>query len=594
MNTPHNPERPFATPFRIEFVVTAIAAVIMLLVVGQLWRQQQDVDQARLQQVGGAMARMVGELADGHDPARQVSARMQTLLGLQTGVSADYLAVVSPQGELLQWVGEAPQGWRQNVTAFDTGQWFGERAIHHGGIQYTEFYAPVIENGELTAFAIAGYRSPESVQTLLAPVAAGLLAVAGLFMAWRLRRGNGNSTRQHGCNDSPATDSSCGEAERKSEVHQPDTATIAGNHARENDSAVVSSKLLERQKNKLSAIIESMPCAVMVLDNNGAVSYANSKLYTLLKLKPGTILGGKINQWCENDEVRQVLSSAQILQDKKCHNRRFDVSVEGAPVSVEICPLSGDDGSVMVMLSDNDPVRTEQAAVSDFIAHVAHQIKTPLNTLYMYSELLQSHGFDSPEKTTRAAGVIYLEARRMARLIDNLLNINMFDSGSVQIERRKVDVRHCIDEVVRNISHASGGRRNKITVDAPPDIPALMLDQSLLALALGGLLENAIQYSDEGAPINITVTQREYDVRIEIADSGVGIDANDQKHIFDMFYRSDNEQIRRVKGNGLGLPLARRIIEGHGGTLFCHSEPGKGSTFTVVLSKSVNQLEGVA
>ena len=592
MNTPQNSERPFASYFRIEFVVLAIAAVVLLLLAGQLVRQQQRADHTSLQQVGSALARMAGELIDGRAPARQVSARMQTLLALQTGISADYLAIVSPQGELLQQAGDVPREWRQHSAAFGAGQWFGERAIHHGGIQYTEFFAPVIENGKLTAFALAGYRSPDSTQAWFTPVGLGLLVVAGLFMAWRLR--HGNDTQPQPVQDSAASDIDSGNRKHTPEVRQADNHPKADNTTRGNDSAVVSSKLLERQKDKLSAIIESMPCAVMVLDNNGAVSYANSKLYDLFRLQQGTILGSRTEQWCTNDEVRQVLSSAQILQDKKCHNRRFDVSVEGAPVSVEICPLSGDDGSVMVMLSDNDPVRTEQAAVSDFIAHVAHQIKTPLNTLYMYSELLQSNGFGTPEKTARAAGVIYQEARRMARLIDNLLNINMFDSGSVQIERKKVEVQQCIDEVIDNIGLASGMQRNRIIVDAPPDIPALMLDRSLLVLALGSLLENAIQYSDEDTPIKVSVSQREYDVRIEIADSGVGIGEQDQKHIFDMFYRSENEQVRRVKGNGLGLPLARRIIEGHGGSLYCNSEPGKGSTFTVVLSKSVNQLEGVA
>lgn len=590
MNTPLNSERPFAFQSRIEFVALAIAAVVMLLVTGQLLYQQQRAEYARLQQVGSAMARMAGELIDGDVRAHQVTARMQALLGLQTGIRADYLAVRSPQGEQLYQAGDAPQGWRQHTAAFDTGQWFGERTVNHGEIQYTEFFAPVIDDGKLIAFAIAGYRSPDSMVALFAPAAIALLVVACMFIAWRMRKGG----EQHPGDDSPAVDCQTGHASRMPENRQASNRMAAVNNRRESNSVVVSSKLLIRQKDKLSAIIESLPCAVMVLDNSGSVSYANSKLYTLFKVKPGTILGSKIDKWCTHDNVRQVLSSAQILQEKKCHNRRFDVSVEGTSVSVELCPLTGDDDSVMVMLSDNDPVRTEQAAVSDFIAHVAHQIKTPLNTLYMYSELLQGNGFDSSEKATRAAGVIYQEARRMARLIDNLLNISMLDSGSVQIERQKVEVGHCLDEAVQCISDACGRQMGNIIMDIPADIPALMLDKQLLMLALSSLLENAMQYSDVGAPIKISVTQREYDVRIDIADSGVGIDERDQKHIFDMFYRSENEQVRRVKGNGLGLPLARRIIEGHGGSLFCNSEPENGSTFTVVLSKSVNQLEGVA
>ncbi len=564
----------------------------MLLVSGQLVYQQQRDDQAKQQQTGSALARITGELAGGDVSGRRLNARMQTLLGLQTGVRADYLAILSPAGELLQQVGDAPEGLRQHPVIIQTGQWFGERSVRRGEIQYTEFFAPVISNGKLTAFAIAGYRSDSAMPAWFAPAVMVLMA-AFVFLLWRFAKGAGQRIANH----TPADD-----IHISTVSYKPDTRLTnnrvkykpADINRHEKDSAVVSSKLLVRQKNKLSAIIESMPCAVMVLDSRGSVSYANSKLYSLFRLKQGSLLGASIEQWCSNDEVRQVLSSAQILQDKKCHNRRFDVCIDGTPVSIEICPLTGDDGSVMVMLSDNDPVQSEQAAVSDFIAHVAHQIKTPLNTLYMYSELLQGNGFDSSDKARRAADVIYHEARRMARLIDNLLNISMFDSGSVQIERQKVDVRLCLDELVKNVADASGKRPNNIVIDAPEEIPALMIDKRLLLLALGGLLENAMQYSDEGAPINITVTQREYDVRIEIADKGVGIDANDQKHIFDMFYRSENEQVRRVKGNGLGLPLARRIIEGHGGSLYCNSEPGKGSTFTVVLSKSVNQLEGVA
>ena len=568
---------------------------LLLLLIGAQWLLQQSAAaRMQLQQAGKATAILAGMLVADTARAADNGSRLQALLGSQAGGEAAtapaYLLIVAPDGDLIQQAGVYPATERQADPVSLSGRWFGERLTHFAGRPYAEYYAPVISNGELQAFAIAGYSVNGSELPWLVLFTLALLPLAYALMT-RQAGEHGKALPQ--AESAASADETPGDddgqvAHDEQRDAQAAAALPVGGHG------VVSSRLLARQNSRLAVMLESMPCGVMVMDSRTEISYVNKKLCSLLNLQAGTVLGSKLSQWRQHDALREMLGSSQIRSDSKCHYRRFDVALEETPVSVELCPLHDSSKRMMVLVYEQQTPNTGQAAVSDFVALLAHQLKSPLNTVFMYSDLLQDSQAGADKQSARAAAIIHQETGRMARLIDQLLNISLLDAGGIRPAPRPIDFGKWIHDTVARCKQRSGCDRVDLDTLLPADFPELQLDASLLQQAVHCLLDNALQYSEADSRVSLTVEQGNHDVRIVITDRGIGIGEHDRNYIFDMFYRSQDKRVRQVAGNGLGLPLAKRIIDSHGGALFFDSVPGRGSVFTIVLGNTPNELEGVA
>ena len=601
MNTDHSPLRIAGN--RCHAWLAPVLLSLVLLLMGAQWlMQQQASTRLQLQQTGRATATLAGMLAADAARLADSGARLQALLGSQAAgqvqTAPAFLLIVAPDGQVLQQAGTYPAADEPADAPAFTGQWFGERHNVYAGQSYVEYYAPVISNGELLAFAVAAYPAASRLPPWLVLFALASLPLVYAGLSWRSGRLRPDTALPEpdslqASRDAPAADASVpavdeGGLAGHGQSRTADTAAPAAS------SGVVSSRLLARQNDRFVTMLESMPCGVMVMDSRTEVSYVNKKLCRLLNLQAGTVLGSKLSQWRQHDALREMLGSSQILSDSKCHYRRFDVALEETPVSVELCPLHDSSKRMMVLVYEQQTPNTGQAAVSDFVALLAHQLKSPLNTLFMYSDLLQDSQAGTGKQSARAASVIHQESGRMARLIDQLLNISLLDAGGIRPAPRPTDFGKWIHDTVDRCKRRSGCDRVVLDASLPADFPELQLDAPLLQQAVHCLLDNALQYSEADSRVSLTVEQGDHDVRIVITDRGIGIGEHDRNYIFDMFYRSQDKRVRQVAGNGLGLPLAKRIIDSHGGALFFDSAPGRGSVFTIVLGNTPNELEGVA
>jgi signal transduction histidine kinase len=227
----------------------------------------------------------------------------------------------------------------------------------------------------------------------------------------------------------------------------------------------------------------------------------------------------------------------------------------------------------------------------EFVAHLAHELKTPLNVLGMYAETLQTG--ESIEETERveAVNAISDEVQRLATLIDNLLNITRIEMGSLKLERQRVNLKDLLQDAFDHVSRAGRESELEFALEVPENLPAASLDKGLLRVALNNLLTNAIKYSNAGGTVTMGAEETADLIRIYVTDTGLGIKPEDRERIFERFYRADDEQVRSRSGHGLGLSLARDIVHLHHGALRVESEPGQGSRFTIELWKDTVMIQ---
>jgi signal transduction histidine kinase len=367
----------------------------------------------------------------------------------------------------------------------------------------------------------------------------------------------------------------------------------------ENGRLLTSAKLLGYQKQRMERVLEAMPDVVLVLDESGMVSFANGKLRGLFGVAPEDVVGRSPEDWCRD---RKIVDFINRCEGKSVARKLVQV-LEFAPESaldktfaMRAWPLLSTQGTAArsgTLLVIRDVTAESLAARSrgEFVAHLAHELKTPLNVLGMYAETLQTG--ESIEETERveAVNAISDEVQRLATLIDNLLNITRIEMGSLKLERQRVNLKDLLQDAFDHVSRAGRESELEFALEVPENLPAASLDKGLLRVALNNLLTNAIKYSNAGGTVTMGAEETADLIRIYVTDTGLGIKPEDRERIFERFYRADDEQVRSRSGHGLGLSLARDIVHLHHGALRVESEPGQGSRFTIELWKDTVMIQ---
>ena len=217
---------------------------------------------------------------------------------------------------------------------------------------------------------------------------------------------------------------------------------------------------------------------------------------------------------------------------------------------------------------------------SDFIANVSHEFKTPLTAIEGYAMLLQDHGL-SPEERADCAQRIMDSAGRLSTLVSNMLMLSKLEQQTTAVETASFWLDEQIRQVLVGLEPLWGPKDVQLEVDLPP--VKFNGNENLLYHVWSNLLSNAAKFSPRGEVLTVTLTEQSDRVTVSVTDRGPGMSRDVQRHIFDKFYQGDSS--RKQEGTGLGLPLAKRIVQLCGGTIAVESAPDQGSTFTVTLPK---------
>jgi two-component system sensor histidine kinase SenX3 len=217
----------------------------------------------------------------------------------------------------------------------------------------------------------------------------------------------------------------------------------------------------------------------------------------------------------------------------------------------------------------------------DFVANVSHELKTPIGALALLAETIATGG-DDPGVMTQLAERVVKEADRLGHIVDDLLDLSLIEAQE-NPTREPLPVPLLIGEAVDQVRPAADVASVPLSITPPiPDVE-LVCDRRQLLSALVNLLENAVKYSDPGAPVEVGATLQRGRVRITVRDHGIGIPKRDLERIFERFYRVDRARSRQTGGTGLGLSIVRHVAQAHGGDVTVDSVEGEGSTFALHL-----------
>ncbi len=220
---------------------------------------------------------------------------------------------------------------------------------------------------------------------------------------------------------------------------------------------------------------------------------------------------------------------------------------------------------------------------TDFINNMTHELKTPLSTITVAGktlEMIQIRQDDA--KILETAKLIGKQSIHLNQLINMILEISMWERTQFQLDKRTVEIEELMNDVVDSFK-SGGGNNASINQKYNFSVTKIDLDVVYFTTLINNLLSNAVKYSDREPVIDVEGFTQDNNVCIKVADNGIGINKNDQKHIFDKFYRASTGNIHKFKGLGLGLYYVKKIAEAHGGDVTVSSKPGKGSTFTVTI-----------
>jgi two-component system phosphate regulon sensor histidine kinase PhoR len=220
---------------------------------------------------------------------------------------------------------------------------------------------------------------------------------------------------------------------------------------------------------------------------------------------------------------------------------------------------------------------------NDFINNMTHELKTPISTIGLSSEMLMKGTVTGTDDVMRYAGVIYKENKRLQNQVERVLNIAKMDKEKVELKSEKIELHELIEEAKDTFEFNQMTHGGKIHLDLKADNSIIMGDDVHIGNVIYNLLDNAVKYCKEQPDISLSTWNDKKGVFFEITDNGIGIKREDQKMIFDKFYRVSTGNVHDVKGFGLGLYYVKLVVESHNGSIDVKSTYGKGTTFKIWL-----------
>jgi len=354
---------------------------------------------------------------------------------------------------------------------------------------------------------------------------------------------------------------------------------------------------------RLKDVMNAVPEPMLYLSGSGIVEMANVAARALL------------GDWIEGRSCATVLRQPGLLS-------RIEAVQAGAPPGearmqiadqtgetqyrVRITPVgegpgAGDGQPLLLHFSDITHLREAEEMRRDFVANVSHELRTPLTAVLGFIETLRGPAREDTAARERFLGIMEGEARRMNRLVSDLLSLSRVESQERQRPSGEVDLKAVLEGVIAALRPSAEDQNCTLELETAPADPALLLgeagagyrmrgDRDQLMQVFLNLTENALKYGGTGKPVTLRLGWQEGSghlkgpvLRAEVVDRGDGIDPLHLPRLTERFYRVDTHRSRAMGGTGLGLAIVKHIVNRHRGRLRIESVPGKGSTFTVIL-----------
>ena len=340
------------------------------------------------------------------------------------------------------------------------------------------------------------------------------------------------------------------------------------------------------EKQRLDALLDTAADGILILNADHTIERCNTAFEKLYGEPRDQVVGkthGEIIQW-KKEPQGTTLEEAEITGWPLTPNTTL--YVEGdverplpppLPVGITYAPLLSEDGklrNIIVSVRDITHFRTAEEIKSTFISIVSHELRTPVALIKGYASTLRRDDAKWDKATiSESLTVIEEEADRLSKMIDDLLDASRLQAGGLSLNQADVSLANLASRVIERFESQSP--KHKLVADFSANFPIIVADETRIEQVMSNLVSNALKYAKKGE-IKISGSTRPEQVVVCVSDEGPGIDARDLPHIFDRFYRSTNA-VKQTKGAGLGLYLARAIVEAHGGRIWADPKPDSGT-----------------
>ncbi len=347
-----------------------------------------------------------------------------------------------------------------------------------------------------------------------------------------------------------------------------------------------------RVEGRSDAILAHIADGVMVTDASSRLTQCNPALGRLLGRAEGSLVGLSCSQVLGLRAGERALdcSGGCALLAGGSHGDaalgrevwRAEADGRRQPLLANAVAVGHADGSQEVVHSLRDITKVKQAdeAKTLFLATASHELRTPLTVINGFASALRSEPDTDPVMRDRALDAIERRSLELTRIIDRLLLSSRIEAGRVDLKLRATDLRPLLRERTEALAAAT---RRRVDLEIDDDLPDVRADVQALVTVVDHLLDNAIKYSPGGEPVALRARLTGGQVRVEVADAGVGMDADQLAHCFEKFWQAESTDVRRFGGTGIGLYIVRSLVDAMKGDIEVTSVLGAGSTFGVVL-----------
>jgi two-component system phosphate regulon sensor histidine kinase PhoR len=342
---------------------------------------------------------------------------------------------------------------------------------------------------------------------------------------------------------------------------------------------------LETDRARMAALLSGMVEGVLVVNGDGRLRLVNDAARRMLGLETD-LLGRHYVEAVRHPGVVQQLGAAL----KGEHRPPIEVPLDagsGATAGPRIfraqaTPSSAGGSGAVLLLHDISDLRRVDRVRRDFVANVSHELRTPLTAVRGYVEALMEDGIDPPQRK-KFLEVIDRHTGRMERLVRDLLRLARLDAHQEIVEPHPMEAAALFQSASADLSERIERQSVRVDITVDPAAAVIEADATKMHDALRNLLENAVNYSDEGGRIELGARLENGRVLLTVGDYGPGLPEADRGRVFERFYRVDTSRTRDPGGTGLGLSIVRHLVELHGGRVYADNRPGGGAIFTISL-----------
>jgi signal transduction histidine kinase len=347
---------------------------------------------------------------------------------------------------------------------------------------------------------------------------------------------------------------------------------------------------LDTEKSRIHTILESLPNGVVVTNSQGQVVLMNPAFKRHLDINPGLKPGLQIENYVSDEALCNLvmeISQGKYVDYDDIPDYEFALPdgkyllTLGQPVLGEKKECLG----AVVNVMDITAMKVLDQLKSEFVAKVSHELRSPLSTIHeqlamVINEIVGEVSPHDQHILTRAKE----KTRGLISFVGDLLDLSRIEEGLICHEPKPVQLEELLKNIVDFLGTQANDKNLSLILELSEDpLPSLKADPLAMESIFGNLITNAINYTQEGGEIRVTVDLAGISIRVKVSDNGFGIADKHLEKIFERFYRVQDENTRYITGTGLGLPIVKGLLDSMGGFIEVESAPGKGSVFTVIL-----------